>query len=101
MSGSGWVNRELLAGADDEVTLFLGAPTTRAELRSLVAAQEVRLAEAGLGPGGTVTLILPPSLGYVASLLASWRLGAQVSLLDHRLARAEIDKALDRLAPQV
>lgn len=96
-----WVDRELLAGPDDEVCLYLGAPTTRGQLASLVADQQERLSAAGLQPGGTVTLVLPPSLGYVASLLASWRLGAQVSLLDHRLARPEIDKALDRLAPQV
>jgi acyl-coenzyme A synthetase/AMP-(fatty) acid ligase len=96
-----WVDRELLAGQDAEVCLYLGAPTTRAELRSLVQRQQDLLERAGLRPGGTVTLVLPPSLGYVASLLASWRIGAQVSLLDHRLARAEIDKALDRLAPQV
>jgi acyl-coenzyme A synthetase/AMP-(fatty) acid ligase len=96
-----WVDRELLAGADDDVCLYLGAPTTRSELRSLVAAQQELLSTAGLRPGGTVTLILPPSLGYVTSLLASWRIGAQVSLLDHRLARPEIDKALDQLAPQV
>jgi acyl-coenzyme A synthetase/AMP-(fatty) acid ligase len=96
-----WVDAELLAGADDEVCLYLGGPTTRAELRGFVGVQQDLLTQAGLGPGGTVTLILPPSLGYVASLLAAWRIGAQVSLLDHRLARAEIDKALDRLAPQV
>jgi acyl-coenzyme A synthetase/AMP-(fatty) acid ligase len=98
---SNWVDSELLAGDDDDVCLHLGAPTTRSELRSLVATQQERLSAAGLGPGGTVTLVLPPSLGYVASLLASWRLGAQVSLLDHRLARPEIDKALAKLAPQV
>jgi 3-hydroxy-4-methylanthranilate adenylyltransferase len=96
-----WVDRELLDGADDDVCLYLGAPTTRAELRSLVAAQQDLLTDAGLRPGGTVTLILPPSLGYVASLLAAWRIGAQVSLLDHRLTRVEIDNALDRLAPHV
>jgi 3-hydroxy-4-methylanthranilate adenylyltransferase len=96
-----WVDRELLAGDDADVCLYLGAPTTRAELRSLVEAEQALLTQAGLEPGGTVTLILPPSLGYVASLLAAWRIGAQVSLLDHRLARAEIDKALERLVPQV
>ena len=96
-----WVDRELLAGPDDEVCLFLGGPTTRSELRRLVEAQQDLLTAAGLRPGGTATLVLPPSLGYVASLLASWRIGAQVSLLDHRLARPEIDKALERLAPQV
>ncbi|HEX9624424.1 MAG TPA: class I adenylate-forming enzyme family protein [Streptosporangiaceae bacterium] len=102
MSTSGnWVDRELLAGPDDDVCLHLGAPLTRSELRQLVESQQDRLTEAGLAAGGTTTLHLPPSLGYVASLLAAWRIGAQVSLLDHRLSRAEVDKALDRLAPQV
>ena len=101
LTSGDWVDRELLAGADDDVCLYLGAPTTRSELRSLVASQQELLSAAGLRSGGTVTLVLPPSLGYVASLLAAWRIGAQVSLLDHRLARPEIDRALDRLAPQV
>jgi acyl-coenzyme A synthetase/AMP-(fatty) acid ligase len=102
MSASGnWVDRELLAGPDDDVSLHFGAPLTRKELRRLVESQQDRLAEAGLVSGGTTTLHLPPSLGYVASLLAAWRIGAQVSLLDHRLSRAEVDKAIDRLAPQV
>ena len=102
MSTSGnWVDRELLAGPDDDVCLHLGTPLTRKELRQLVESQQDRLVEAGLADGGTAALHLPPSLGYVASLLAAWRIGAQVSLLDHRLSRAEVDKALDRLAPQV
>src|SRR6185437_15558029 len=96
-----WVDRELLAGADEDVCLHLGTPLTRKELRELVESAQGSLAQAGLRGGGTVTLHLPPSLGYVASLLAAWRIGAQVSLLDHRLSRAEVDKALDRLAPQV
>jgi 3-hydroxy-4-methylanthranilate adenylyltransferase len=96
-----WVDRELLAGSDDDVCLHLGTPLTRKELRDLVESQQCLLAEAGLQLGGTVTLHLPPSLGYVASLLAAWRIGAQVSLLDHRLSRVEVDRALDRLAPQV
>jgi 3-hydroxy-4-methylanthranilate adenylyltransferase len=100
-ASSNWVDRELLAGPADEACLYLGAPTTYSELRALVLAQQERLEATGLRPGGTVTLILPPSVGYVASLLAAWRIGAQVSLLDHRLARVEIDKALDRLVPQV
>ncbi len=95
-----WVDTDLLNGADDDICLRIGSAITRAELRDLVAAQ-AGLAEAGLRAGGTVTLHLPPSAGYVASLLAAWRIGAQVSLLDHRLTRAEVDKALDRLAPQV
>src|SRR6185437_17172296 len=102
MSTSGnWVDRELLAGPDDDVCLHLGTPLTRKDLHQLIEAQQARLAEAGLAAGGTAALHLPPSLGYVASLLAAWRIGAQVSLLDHRLSRAEVDKAIDRLAPEV
>ncbi|HET9897089.1 MAG TPA: class I adenylate-forming enzyme family protein [Streptosporangiaceae bacterium] len=96
-----WVDDELLSGADDEVCLRIGSALRRTELRDLVTEQADKLREAGLRAGGTVTLHLPPSAGYVASLLAAWRVGAQVSLLDHRLTRAEVDKALDRLAPQV
>jgi acyl-coenzyme A synthetase/AMP-(fatty) acid ligase len=97
----GWVTTALLAGPDGEVCLRMGDPVTRAELRELVAAHRELLAGAGLGPGGTVTLHLPPSLAYVASLLAAWQLGGQVSLLDHRLAPAEVSRALELLAPQV
>jgi acyl-coenzyme A synthetase/AMP-(fatty) acid ligase len=96
-----WVDRFLLAGDDQQVCLRMGAPVRRQELRLLVRQQQRELARAGLTAGGTVALRLPPSLAYVASLLAAWRLGAQVSLLDHRLARAEVGRALDRLAPQV
>lgn len=101
MAARTWVDTELLDGADDDVCLRLGTPLTRKELRRLVDSQQDLLAGAGLAAGGTVALHLQPSVGYVASLLAAWRIGAQVSLLDHRLSRAEVDKALDRLAPQV
>jgi 3-hydroxy-4-methylanthranilate adenylyltransferase len=96
-----WVDAALLAGHDAEVCLSMGRPVTRAELRELVGQHQDMLAAAGLGAGGSAALALPPSLAYVATLLAAWRLGAQVSLLDHRLARGEVDRALDRLAVQV
>lgn len=96
-----WVDSELLAGDAADVCIWIGGPVTRHELRRLVNEHEQQLTAAGLGAGGTVALHLPPSLSYVASLLASWRIGAQVSLLDHRLSRPEVDLALDRLAPQV
>ena len=70
-------------------------------LRAMVEAARQRLETAGLTPGGTVALWLAPSLGYVATLLAAWRIGGQVSLLDHRLTRAEVDRALIRLTPQI
>jgi acyl-coenzyme A synthetase/AMP-(fatty) acid ligase len=95
-----WVDAALLAGDDGDVCLSMGDAVDRAELRRLVSERQQELAGAGVGAGGTVALRLPPSLAYVSSLLAAWRLGAQVSLLDHRLAPAEVDRALARLAPQ-
>ena len=97
----GWVDRYLLAGPADEPCLRMGRIVTRARCSTLIGEQQKRLSLAGVEPGGTVTLRLPPSLTYIAALLAAWRIGAQVSLLDHRLTQAEVDRALDRLAPEV
>ncbi len=96
-----WVSNSLLAGDPGDRCLWMGGPVTRGELASLVDARQHLLESAGLRPGGTAAIRLPPSLEYVAVLLAAWRAGAQVSLLDHRLVRREVDNALDRLAPQV
>lgn len=96
-----WVDEILLAGADDANCLHIGEPVSRAGLRELVTGRQQRLAAAGLRPGGTVALHLAPSLTYVANLLAAWRLGAQVLLLDHRLTAHEVATAVDRIAPQL
>src|ERR1700722_19479670 len=96
-----WASGALLDGDPADPCLWMGGPVTRGELASLVDARQRLLESAGLRPGGTAAIRLPPSLEYVAVLLAAWRIGAQVSLLDHRLVRREVDNALDRLAPQV
>jgi acyl-coenzyme A synthetase/AMP-(fatty) acid ligase len=96
-----WVDEVLLAGAADEVCLHLGEPVSRAALRRLVAERHRVLADAGLRRGGSVALCLAPSLAFIANLLASWQIGAQASLLDHRLTAYEVDVALQRLLPQV
>lgn len=91
----------LLAGPPEQECLAFGRPVLRAELRSLVADQAAALRAAGLDAGGTVALRLPPSLAFVAALLAGWSCGAQVSLLDHRLTEAEAGRALERVGAQV
>jgi acyl-coenzyme A synthetase/AMP-(fatty) acid ligase len=96
-----WVDEILLAGADSDICLRSDGPIDRSALRQMVAACQSRLAAAGLRAGGSLALRLPPSLAYVANLLAGWRIGAQVILLDHRLTQFEVDAALARLAPQV
>lgn len=97
----GWVDEVLLSGPGDGVCLRLPAPVDRATLRRLVADAQAGLVDAGLRPGGAAALRLPPSLAYVVHLLATWRVGAQAILLDHRLTDHEVDRALRRLTPQV
>lgn len=96
-----WVDEVLLSGEDGDVCLRLGDPVTRGLLRREVAERRVRLASAGIVRGGSVALQMPPSLAFVADLLAAWRIGAQVTLLDHRLTRYESARALERVQPQV
>jgi acyl-coenzyme A synthetase/AMP-(fatty) acid ligase len=97
----GWVDEVLLAGSATELCLALGAPVSRDALRRLVADRQAEFTAAGLRPGGTVALCLPPSLAFIGNLLAAWRIGAQAMLLDHRLTTFEVDRALEHLAPQV
>nr|WP_091605580.1 class I adenylate-forming enzyme family protein [Micromonospora mirobrigensis] len=96
-----WVDELLLGGDPGDVCLRLPDPVDRATLRRLVADARTRLAGAGLRRGGAVALRLPPSLAYVVHLLATWRSGGQAILLDHRLTDHEVDRALERLTPQV
>ncbi len=101
MRDGSWVDNYLLAGPDGDPCLWMDDPITRGALRRAVAGRAGELTGAGLRAGGTVALRLPPSLTYVVTLLAAWRTGAQVALLDHRLTQHEVDRALDRLAPQL
>ncbi|XVS61643.1 class I adenylate-forming enzyme family protein [Actinosynnema sp. CA-299493] len=101
VAGPEWVDEVLLRGPDAQVCLHVDGPVDRAALRRLVAERRARLEAAGLRAGGSLVLRLPPSLAFVANLLAGWRIGAQVALLDHRLTPFEVDAALARLAPQV
>ncbi|MEU6539704.1 class I adenylate-forming enzyme family protein [Streptomyces sp. NPDC047000] len=96
-----WVDRTLLAGPHDQPCLHLGTPLDRGTLRTLVDERRTQLAHAGLGPGGTLALHLPPSVAYVTTLLAAWQCGAQVALLDYRLTAREVARAHERLAPQL
>jgi acyl-coenzyme A synthetase/AMP-(fatty) acid ligase len=100
--GPEWVDDVLLAGPDETVSLRLPTgPIAQSELRQLVAERRDALTAAGLRQGGCVALRLPPSLTYVANLLAVWRIGAQAVLLDHRLTQYEVDQAVRRLGVQL
>ncbi|MFP8961057.1 class I adenylate-forming enzyme family protein [Streptomyces nanhaiensis] len=97
-----WVDELLLHTADDTApAVHIGERMDRAALRREVDARRKGLADAGLRPGGAVAFQLPPSLALLAGVLAAWRTGAQVILLDHRLTVHETDRALHRIAPQL
>ncbi|WP_018349606.1 class I adenylate-forming enzyme family protein [Longispora albida] len=83
------------AGAGHESTM------DRTELGAAVAGRQAELAAAGLAPGDVLALKIAPGTGYVVTLLAGWRLGAQVVLLDHRLTEHETSRALDRTKPRL
>ncbi|WP_328990927.1 acyl--CoA ligase [Kribbella sp. NBC_01245] len=97
----GWVEEVLLAGQADDVCFRLPAVIDRGMLRRLVSERQSELADAGLRAGGSAVLRLPPSIAFVAHLLAVWRTGAQAILLDHRLTDHEVRRAIERLVPQV
>ncbi|MFD4371378.1 class I adenylate-forming enzyme family protein [Streptomyces sp. NPDC058486] len=96
-----WVDDILLQGDGRDVVLHLDAPVTRAALRGLVAARRTELEGAGLTAGGSLAVRLPPSLSCIVTMLAGWRTGAQVILLDYRLTPHEVGQAIARLTPQL
>ena len=71
--------------------------STRLELRVQVAALTRRYRIQGIGPGATVAVRMCPSYTLVWTLLALWKLGAQVLLLhpDH-----DVRTVLNRWRPQ-
>ncbi len=94
-----WVDDTLLAGPDGSAVLNLGTVLDRATLRRLVHARQERLHEAGFRPGDAVAIRLPPSVEFIANLLAVWRAGGQAVLLDYRLTEHEIERSLQRCDP--
>lgn len=96
-----WIDDILLKGDSRRTALHLGRPVSLMELRRLVVDQQDRLEAAGLRAGGTLALRMPPSLACIVGMLAGWRAGAQVALLDHRFTTHEVGKAIARLSPQL
>ncbi|MFF7652158.1 class I adenylate-forming enzyme family protein [Streptomyces sp. NPDC007983] len=75
-------------------------PVSRAEVRAAAATEADVFAGYGIGEGTTVMLRIPPSFTQIEVLLALWRLGAQVMLVDHRLKQSEVDALRALCHPQ-
>ncbi len=65
-----------------------------------VAAAAEAFAASGVRSASTVALQVPSSFTQLEALLALWTLGAQVMLVDPRLAPAELDALRERCRPQ-
>jgi 3-hydroxy-4-methylanthranilate adenylyltransferase len=83
---------DLLAkGADDTPYLTHKSTVTRGALRDAVASEARVFAALGVRRGSTVVLQSPGSFSQVEVLLALWSLGAQVMLVEPRLAPVELE----------
>jgi 3-hydroxy-4-methylanthranilate adenylyltransferase len=77
-----------------------GHVVSRAEVRSAVAEEAKVFGGFGIGDGSTVLVQVPPSRTQVEVVFALWSLGAQVMLVDHRLAPAEVDALRSLCRPE-
>jgi len=97
-----WVDDHILAAGPDGATALLCASgRSYRQLRAAVTEWTARLAGHGVGARSTVALRLAPSFTYLELLLAVWRRGAQLQLIDHRTAPAEQATLLASLRPQL
>jgi acyl-coenzyme A synthetase/AMP-(fatty) acid ligase len=92
---------DLLAQHPDDLPyLIADHVVTHGELREAVRQEAALFASSGVREGSTVALQIPPSFTQVEVLLALWRLGAQVMLVDHRLKPAEVEQLRVLCRPQ-
>ncbi|WP_051274746.1 class I adenylate-forming enzyme family protein [Cellulomonas sp. URHD0024] len=96
-----WWGASLLDDADpDAVFARIGGTLTFGELARRVSDHGARLAEAGIGPGSSVALCLPPSFTLIEVLLALWSRQATVVLIDFRHTSSELRRLLELSRPQ-
>src|SRR5689334_16527700 len=83
-SAASWVH-EVVAGWQETGTLWCGREIGTSELLALLENRQEELGRSGIGPRSAVLVALGDVVDLVVTLLASWRLSAQVVLVDHRL----------------
>ncbi|CAL9608032.1 p-hydroxybenzoic acid--AMP ligase FadD22 [Nocardiopsis dassonvillei] len=100
-AAAGWVDALLLDGPGEAPCLRFGEPVTRGGFREMVVDAQRALAGQGVGPGASVALSLPPSVGLVTHLLACLRSGAQTTVIDPRLTGPEKKAVLASVRPRL
>ncbi len=87
----GRANRVAIVGPETTVTY--------AQLEAEVAQQATDLAAQGVSEGRVVAIRIPPSRTLIRVVLAIWRLGATLVLLDHRATQTEVRSWLELVGP--
>lgn len=72
---------------------------TYARLEAQVTQAANDLAARGVSEGRVVAIRIPPSRTLIRVVLATWRLGATLVLLDHRATQAEVKSWLELVGP--
>lgn len=90
------------AQTPEKLALVCGAERLRfADLAARADDWAARLQAAGLGRGDRLALRLRPGVDFAALLHAAWRIGAIAAPLNLRLAQAELQSQLARIAPRL
>lgn len=90
------------AQTPEKLALVCGAERLRfADLAARADDWAARLQAAGLGRGDRLALRLRPGVDFAALLHAAWRIGAIAAPLNLRLAQAELQTQLARIAPRL
>lgn len=90
------------AQTPEKLALVCGAERLRfADLAARAELWAARLLAAGLGRGDRLALRLRPGVDFAALLHAVWRIGAIAAPLNLRLAQAELQSQLSRIAPRL
>ena len=84
---------------DDLAVHAEGRDHTRSELADRAADIACALADAGVGPGAPVGVLLPNGMDLVAALFAVWRAGGAVVPLNPRLTATELDHVIADVDP--
>jgi len=90
------------AQTPEKLALVCGAERLRfADLAARAEDWAARLQVAGLGRGDRLALRLRPGVDFAALVHAAWRIGAIAAPLNLRLAQAELQSQLARIAPRL
>ncbi|HEX8804823.1 MAG TPA: class I adenylate-forming enzyme family protein, partial [Acidimicrobiales bacterium] len=88
-----------LGDADGVLVHAGGGARTVDEVRTRATDVACALADAGVGPGAPVGVMLPDGADVVAALFGVWRAGAAYVPLNPRLAPDEVDRVLATVGP--